>query len=253
MEVREMKIGIIGYGNWGKKLFNEYSNLIGKENVIIYDPLQGYRKPLEDVDGVHIATPPHSHYSIAKEFINKGIPVLVEKPMCRSSKECLLLTDLARKKKVPLMVGHIFRYSNAFRNIGPIHPKKSIKFIWKHVSSAASPLWDLLPHIFDMCNYITGEWPERLKAVHNKRNAFVIGYLCNIPLSIELSLNYKGKIRDLVVDDNIYHLLSEQTNNSMKTEILEFVHRINHQAHIQSTDGFLGYMTVKLIEDVTYP
>jgi len=246
-----MKIGIIGYGRWGKKLHKEYGAILGESNVIIHDPpAEIINSEIYSVDGVHIATPPLTHYKVAKEFITRSIPVLIEKPMCMSARECLWLADLARRHRVSLMVGHIFRYSDAVKKLVGSRPKKRVKFVWKHSSHARNVLWDLLPHIFDMCNYITGEWPERLRSVQNERNAFVNGYLCNVPLSIELSLNYEGKIRCIEIDDETHHILQMQKNNTIRAEALEFIHRINHKVSVPSTDAFLGYITVQLIEGV---
>jgi len=245
-----LKIAIIGYGSWGKKLYREYCNILGNENVIIHDPPQGMvYSEWNTINGVHIATPPHTHFDIAKKFLEMRIPVLIEKPMCLRSSECLKLIDLSRKNRTILMLGHIYRYSDAFNKIKKT-PQKSMKLVWKHTSRATNVIWDLLPHVLDICNIITGVWPEKLRAVHNDKNAFLIGYVNNIPLSIDLSLNYDGKIRDLIIDDERFPIIEMQTNNTIRSEALEFIHYIGHKVSTPLTDGFLGYITCKLIEDV---
>jgi len=246
-----MKILIVGFGRWGRKLVKEYEKILPKEDVHVLDPaLQMYGDFGVDEypDGVHIATPPATHYKVAKQWLKQGIPVLVEKPMCLSSEDCIELIDIARKNRTFIMVGHIFRYSNAFRDIKP--PKKHIKFLWKHMSEAKDPIWDLMPHILDMCNIITGYWPKDIKAVQTARSAYIVGLVNYIPIYIELSLNYEGKVRDVIVDDEVYHILERQTNNTMGDEIKDFIGRINKWSPVSATDAFLGYETVKIIEEV---
>ncbi len=75
-----------------------------------------YREALSFTDAVLIATPTRTHYAIAKECLEKGIHVFMEKPITATTQEAEELIALARTKKVILQVGHLERFSPAFLN-----------------------------------------------------------------------------------------------------------------------------------------
>jgi hypothetical protein len=56
------------------------------------------------IDLVIISTPPNSHYSWAKESLNRGIHVILEKPMALSVEHCDELMALAASKNLLLVV-----------------------------------------------------------------------------------------------------------------------------------------------------
>lgn len=78
-----------------------------------------YKKIIAELDAVIIATPTPTHYEIAKYFINcKGnIKVFIEKPMCEKSSQAYKLKELAKRRKVQLMVGHIERFNPIMKNV----------------------------------------------------------------------------------------------------------------------------------------
>jgi predicted dehydrogenase len=75
------------------------------------------------VDGVVVATPTHSHYEIAKHFLEKGVNLLVEKPITSGSREAEELLSLAKEKDVVLHVGHVERFNPAARRLFEIKEK----------------------------------------------------------------------------------------------------------------------------------
>lgn len=83
------------------------------------DPLIGH------VDAVSIVTPTSFHHQVASDFLKAGIPVLVEKPMCKTVEQADELIELAKASNVPLQVGHIERFNPAFEELSrrPIRPK----------------------------------------------------------------------------------------------------------------------------------
>ncbi|HYH69602.1 MAG TPA: Gfo/Idh/MocA family oxidoreductase [Urbifossiella sp.] len=84
-----------------------------------FEPLLGA------VDAVSVVTPTIHHHRVAAEFLRAGVPVLVEKPICRTLAEADELIALADKAGVPLQVGHIERFNPAFEDLlrRPITPK----------------------------------------------------------------------------------------------------------------------------------
>jgi predicted dehydrogenase len=84
-----------------------------------FEPLLGR------VDAVSVVTPTIFHHQVAAAFLNAGVPVLVEKPVCRTVAEANDLIELAEKANVALQVGHIERFNPAFEELArrPIVPK----------------------------------------------------------------------------------------------------------------------------------
>ncbi|HVB38806.1 MAG TPA: Gfo/Idh/MocA family oxidoreductase [Vicinamibacterales bacterium] len=76
-------------------------------------PFTDYRQVLDEVDAVTIAVPTEMHAAMAIECLERGIPVLVEKPMARSLAEADAMIAAAAKTGTVLAVGHTERYNPA--------------------------------------------------------------------------------------------------------------------------------------------
>ena len=68
---------------------------------------------IDNVDALTIAAPTYLHHEIAIRCLEKSRPLLVEKPLAATADQAEKIVDLARKKDVALMVGHIERYNPA--------------------------------------------------------------------------------------------------------------------------------------------
>src|ERR1051325_4062869 len=62
------------------------------------------------VDVASIVVPTSHHLSVAREFLKRGISVLVEKPLALNAAQAQELVDLADKSGAILQVGHIERF-----------------------------------------------------------------------------------------------------------------------------------------------
>ena len=74
---------------------------------------------LNDVtpDVVHITTPPQSHFAIARECLEKGCHVYVEKPFTLDAREAEALLELARARGLSLTAGHDVQFSHPARQL----------------------------------------------------------------------------------------------------------------------------------------
>ena len=72
-----------------------------------------YHTILQDVEAVSIAATTKAHYQIAKDCIEAGIHVLVEKPITETVAQAKELVELAEKQKVVFQVGHLERFNSA--------------------------------------------------------------------------------------------------------------------------------------------
>src|SRR5436190_6444427 len=132
----KITIAVAGCGHWGPNYIRVFSGL---ENVMVkyacdlsqpkldrikaQFPLvavtQDFKTLLRDpeVDAVIIATPSSTHFAVAKECIEAGKHVLVEKPMTLTTPDAQSLTILAEEKKRTLFVGHTFLYNPGVRKV----------------------------------------------------------------------------------------------------------------------------------------
>lgn len=130
-----VRVGVVGVGYLGFFHAQKYAglpsaNLVGvadinrsrAEEVAKAVQTQAYtshRELLGRVEAVSIATPTPEHYAIARDFLEAGVHVLVEKPMTPSLAEADDLVALARRKQRVLQVGHLERFNPAFRTVAP--------------------------------------------------------------------------------------------------------------------------------------
>jgi predicted dehydrogenase len=71
----------------------------------------------EGIDAVTIAAPTHLHRELAVACINRGVHVLVEKPIASSVEEGRAIIAAARRAGVTLMIGHVERFNPAVEAI----------------------------------------------------------------------------------------------------------------------------------------
>lgn len=145
MSQKKIKIAVIGIGHLGKEHARIYSSLPQAELVGLCDTdksrkekadalgvpfFSDYHPLIPQVDAVSIATPTFSHHAIAKDFLERGIHTLIEKPITLKLEEADDLIRLARAKNCALQVGHIERHNPGFRRIEEI--AKNIRFFEIH-------------------------------------------------------------------------------------------------------------------------
>lgn len=78
------------------------------------------REVLDQVDAVTVAVPTESHLAVARPFLARGIPALVEKPIARSAREADALIDAARASGTVLAAGHTERFNPAVQAALPL-------------------------------------------------------------------------------------------------------------------------------------
>ena len=133
------RIGVIGAGWWATQFHipslktYERADLVGVADVKpekaaaaadYYDIRNTYDNHQDllasGVDGVIIAVQHAYHYEVARDALDAGIHVLVEKPMTLSAAHAWDLVDRAKKNDLHLMVGYTFhftRHAQAAREI----------------------------------------------------------------------------------------------------------------------------------------
>ncbi|HEV3011047.1 MAG TPA: Gfo/Idh/MocA family oxidoreductase [Burkholderiales bacterium] len=116
-----MKVAVIGAGHMGRYHAEKFARLPGVELAAVVDPdparaqVSDFRKVLGAVQAAVIAVPTNLHHQVARACLEKGVHVLVEKPIAATLKEADELVALAKQKSLVLQVGHVQRYSDAFQ------------------------------------------------------------------------------------------------------------------------------------------
>ena len=127
---RRARIGIIGTGWWATSAHLPSLTTYPRADVVaVADPsperleqaaerfgiaarFTNHHAMLDrgDLDGVVVATPHATHYTLARDVLARGIPLLVEKPMVLRAREARDLVRLADEQRVPLVVGYPYHF-----------------------------------------------------------------------------------------------------------------------------------------------
>jgi len=116
-----MRVAVIGAGHMGRYHAEKFSRLAGVELAAVVDSdparagIADFRSVLERIDAAVIAVPTDRHHEVARACLEKGLHLLVEKPLAATLEQADELVALARAKNVVLQVGHVERYNKAFR------------------------------------------------------------------------------------------------------------------------------------------
>lgn len=183
-----VKMAVVGAGYWGKNLIRNMHQLGALYAICESNPLNPtlalyrdvkmfvrYPELLCDdaVDGVVIATPAETHYTMAKEALYAGKHVFIEKPLCLSEEHGVDLVSLAAKKKRVLMVGHLLHYHPAFQKLKELVKKGDIgkiQYIYSNrlnfgkIRTGENILWSFAPHDISAILSLSGEMPDYVSA-----------------------------------------------------------------------------------------
>ncbi len=210
-----VKVGVIGYGYWGPNLVRNFVEAPGSEVVVVSDlreerldqvtlryPRINVTKDYQDVfnsgvDAVVVATPPPTHYRFAKECLEKGLHVLVEKPLTLDGQQAEELVELSDANDRILMVGHTFEYNAAVHELKKLIDSGELGDVL-YIDAARlnlglfqrdlNVLWDLAPHDISILLYILGKTPT---AVSAQGKACVVNNIHDI---VYITLYFPGDI-----------------------------------------------------------
>lgn len=111
------KIALIGDGYWGSKI----QKYLPKFFDLVYVANSKFDKNIiwsnKDINGVVIATPIDTHYSIAKEALENGKHVYVEKPISETYEEALELKTIADTANLKIGVEYTQTFSPSIKKI----------------------------------------------------------------------------------------------------------------------------------------
>lgn len=187
--IRTLKTAVIGVGSLGRHHARNYAELSsdGKSSFTgvcdanadtAAEVAGGYdcsyftdwRELLDKVDAVSIATPTETHCEIACAFLQKGVHVLVEKPMALTIVEADKMIAAAARSGAKLMVGQLERFNPAMIALRP-HVTKPLYFEIHRVSPFPNRsldvdvVLDVMIHDLDAVQWLVGE-DVKVLAIH---------------------------------------------------------------------------------------
>ncbi len=222
----KLKCAVVGAGYLGKFHAQKYAGAENVELIAVVDrepdtaaeiaslyharAETDYRAILGQVDAVSIVVPTSLHYPIAREFLDVGVHVLVEKPMTVTLAEADDLIARAKHNDVCLAVGHLERFNPAVLGLG--ESREAPLFIESHRLSPFNPrandvsvVLDLMIHDIDIILALVDAPVERIDAsggavltsgldIANARLNFASGCVANVTAS-RISLKSERKMR----------------------------------------------------------
>lgn len=183
--------GVIGAGYWGKNLVRTFHSLpcaklkyIADASGEILDRYASLTDVLKTddftdiisdtaVDAVVIATPPVSHYSIAKSALLAGKHVFIEKPMTLDVSHARELVELADHNDRILMVGHLLLYHPCVDilkktiesgDLGDVYYLYCQRLNLGKVRSDENALQSFAPHDISVALHLIGEIPIQVSS-----------------------------------------------------------------------------------------
>jgi len=187
-----IRVAVIGAGHWGPNLIRNFHDDARSEVLWVIDrdatrlaevrarfagvaTSQDLADAIGDdrVDAVVVATPTITHYEIVKAALGAGKHVLVEKPIATAARHAEELCALAVQARRVLMVGHVFLYNTAVREVkryldagelGHVYYVSLVRTNLGPIRMDVNAAWDLASHDIAIVNYWFDSEPERATA-----------------------------------------------------------------------------------------
>jgi predicted dehydrogenase len=182
-----LRVGVIGAGYWGEKLLRVFRNLDGVQVQAVCDADAQRRAAVGDVqffadaadllkrqeiDTVLVATPPSTHYALARKVIAAGKHCWVEKPLALRAAEARDLVQAARQQRTTLFVDETFLYDPLLQQakswieagrLGRIYHLSFERLGMGRIRRDSNVWWNSAPHDLSILRYLV---PAAVEQVH---------------------------------------------------------------------------------------
>jgi predicted dehydrogenase len=183
----KVSVGLVGVGYWGEKLLPKFLNSRDASVTLVCDKSSEHRAKVSrlfptvptsssyqqllddsDVEALVIVTPPATHYSLARQAIQAGKHVWIEKPLALQLDQGRELVRLARVKGVVLFVDHTFLYDSAIRNIRQRIARGELGHVYHiflqrlnlgRIKRDSNVWWNSAPHDISIILYLLSAHP----------------------------------------------------------------------------------------------
>ena len=188
-----LRVGQAGLGYWGKNLVRNFDELA--ELTWLCDASEELRSQFSarhpqarvtgdfseliadpQLDAVVIATPVPTHYALAKQALEAGKHVFVEKPPAMRGTEMEELVALAQERNLVLMPGHLLLYHPGVRKLKELVDSGDLGDVLcvygnrqnlGKIRKDENALWSLGVHDLSVILYLVGEEPVEAAAHGN--------------------------------------------------------------------------------------
>lgn len=186
------RVAVVGVGSMGRNHVRVYSEMPDVELVAVVDAnpeladkvgeanhVPAYHDYFEMIDqtkpeAVSVVVPTSLHYQVAKDILELGCHVMVEKPIASTTEQAQSLVEKADRMGSILMVGHIERYNPAIIELKRRLEQNELGRIFQIHARRLGPfptriqdvgvIMDLAPHDLDIMRYLTGREVSRVHA-----------------------------------------------------------------------------------------
>jgi predicted dehydrogenase len=182
-----VQVGVIGVGTMGERHCRVYSSMRNVQLVGLFDanPESGARVAekydtlsygsldslLNDVDAVSLAVPTPLHFELAMQCLQKGVHVLIEKPITETVSQAQELVHAAEETGLTVQVGHIERFNPAYLELKNVLENMNVLAINLRRLSAfegsnkdVDVVLDLMIHDIDLACDLVGRAPDSVDA-----------------------------------------------------------------------------------------
>jgi predicted dehydrogenase len=229
-----LPVGVIGVGYLGQHHARLYGQMAGVRLVGVVDPeaerarmvaratgcevFPDVGRLAKEVKAVSVVVPTPLHYEVARQCLEAGLDVLLEKPMTVTLEQADALIGEADRRGAILQIGHLERFNGAIRAVEP--HLASPRFIESHRlgpfmerGTDVDVVLDLMIHDLDMVLSLVRSPVEEIRAVGvpvlstqvdiaNARIEFANGCAANVTAS-RISKDKMRKIRIFQADTYI--------------------------------------------------
>ncbi len=180
-----LPVGVIGVGALGQHHARHLADLDHVRLVGVYDvdnaraakiasslgtaAFRDLDQLLGQIEAVTVAVPTPAHAEVGLRALERGVPVLMEKPLASTLTEADHLISAARRQRVQLQVGHIERYNRALRAAetyldGPRYIESLRLAPFQPRGTDVAVVLDLMIHDLDLVLHLTGSVATEVRA-----------------------------------------------------------------------------------------
>ena len=188
---------VIGLGSMGMNHVRIYSEIDGVRLTAVADispeqrqlasenrdlqTYEDYRRMLaeERIDLLSVCVPTRLHLEVALAAIERGVPLLVEKPIAAGLEEGREMARAAHDASVPLMIGHVERFNPAVRELKRQLQDGKLGRVFQVYARRTGPfpkrvrdvgvVHDLAPHDIDIMRFLLESEVDRVYAETEQR------------------------------------------------------------------------------------
>jgi predicted dehydrogenase len=230
-----LKTTVIGGGSMGRHHARILASLPGSELVGVVEPDAAVARAnlsqldvpiLPDIDALPacdaavVATPTLHHVEVALALIERGVSVLVEKPLAATPEEARTIVEAAEAAGVTLAVGHVERFNPAIRLLAEMTGDARL-LQFERLSPYTprirdSVVFDLMVHDLDLACWMAGGYPVRVQAsgaaVFSESvdvAAAILEFDNGVIASLECSRATQDKVRRIAVSEPERYLVAD--------------------------------------------